>query len=410
MLRQISQNSIMSEAQYSVNHPPCQACPKRGCSHTTPPFKRSKARHPVSFEADRWSCKKSSAALPQDQNLTTASIAFSDFGNEVSTNLTTFEAGSLNWDNDFFGLGGSPLSPDLPAYFTDSPSNSGFTPSTTLPPRQPDGFSVNVGDDSFDQFPQNLNLKSAFASPQEALQGVGPCSKHRKSCMVSALKILETLHVPPSVCPFTDVKSLNPVSLQPRTTEFVLSTNREIIRLILHMLECTCFTSLQLQLVLASICSKLIVWYRAIVPNSYGFLDDSMTGSESGAERVLHQPVTLGKYSIDATLEHKVRAQVVLSELRHVEALVKAISRRVRQGKHDNPWNVAVGEGRSRSTSPSRSERPNETETSRVIHKCLIDFLQIKLQKAKANINLVLHDGPAPVDESIASFDMDRQK
>lgn len=401
----------MSEAQCRVHRSPLQACLQRGCTDTKPPFKRLKVRHPVSFEADQCSYKESSAALPQDQT------QLLDYENEVSTNSIIFEAGNLDWDQDFFGLGNLPLSPDLSAFgLADSLSDSGlglgFTPNTTLPPPQTEteSFSINVGkpDHPFDhlRFPPNLNLnfKSALASPQdqEALQGIGPCSKHKKSCIVSALKILETLHVAPSS---TAVKSLTPVSLPPRTTEFVLSTNREIIRLILHMLECTCVTSLQLQLVLANICGKLIVWYRAIVPNSYGFLDGPIAGSESTAERVLHQPVMLGQYTIDATLEHKVRAQVVLSELRHVEALIKAISKRVRQGKHDNPWNVAVGEGRSRSIA-SRSERRNETETSRVIHKCLIDFLLIKLQTAKANINLLSNDGPASVDESVASFDM----
>lgn len=382
----------MSETQPTVLQSPCQACLQRRCSHTNPPFKRLKASHPISFEAGRRSCKSSSAALSRDPNLTTASVEFSDFGN---ANSTTFEVGNLDWDNDFFDLGGSPSSPDLPVYLAGNLSDSAFTPNETLPPRPTDKSSGNVGNRSLDQFAPNLDFKSALAGPQEALQGIGSCSKHRKSCMISALKILETLHVASSVCPSTGAKSLNSVSLQPRTTEFVLSTNREIIRLILHMLECTCIMSLQLQLVLASICGKLIVWYRAIVPHSYGFLD------ESHAERVLHQPVTLGWYTIDTTLEHKVRAQVVLSELRHVEALIKAISRRVRHGKHDHPCNVAIEEGRSRSASPSRLERPQETETPRVIHKCLIDFLHVKLQAAKASINLISHDGPTSLDEPV---------
>ncbi|KAL9126603.1 MAG: hypothetical protein Q9175_007892 [Cornicularia normoerica] len=123
-------------------------------------------------------------------------------------------------------------------------------------------------------------------------------------------------------------------------TDYVLSTNREAVRLIFNILEYTCSSSSQVQLVLTIICGKLIAWYRAMVRNRcenssimLSAVDKHNFNHEDHTERVLHQPITIDEYSINVTLEYKIRAQVIFDELQHVEALTKGLSQRVKETK-----------------------------------------------------------------------------
>lgn len=225
--------------------------------------------------------------------------------------------------------------------------------------------------------------------PQDLLKGIETCSESRRTCMTSALRILQALHIPPSAClSLADHISVSPASRQPRKTDSVLSTNRDVVRLMAEMLKCSCLCSSQIQLVLTIICGKLIAWYRAIIHNSpddhpSACMDTDVQtpahpdGTLNAAigmhnERILHQPITVGEYSLDIGLESKIRAQVVSSELQQLEALVANFSGRI-QEEDPNGHNF----GRTNGTmSPSA--------LSSALNARLTTFLQKKLRNAKA--------------------------
>ncbi|KAI4123051.1 MAG: hypothetical protein LQ338_005475 [Usnochroma carphineum] len=146
---------------------------------------------------------------------------------------------------------------------------------------------------------------------------------------------------------------------------------------------------------------KLIVWYRAMIPNTYAYLDDSNTSLEENAERVLHQLITVGEYAVDNRLEPRIRAEIVLGELQHVEALIKNLARCLQERKYVSRWNAAAASGGNRPTSPSKPMGPNETAAAGAIHKRLTEFLHDKLQVGRAGIHAMVDRGHDPTDLSV---------
>lgn len=324
-------------------------------------------------------------------------------GGSVSQNLLANpeveDAG--NWDSDCFGLCSSPL-PSGPFPSTTAEwSDPALKHDGMLSIESADDFSNQIGDHLLDLFRTNSDFDSSLQDRKGALQDIEPCSKHKSSCMVSALKILRTLHTAPSTCSSAGTESPELGSSQPRTTGCVLSANREVIRLVSNMLKCSCFASIQLQLILTVICSKLIVWYRAMIPNTYAYLDDSNTSLEENAERVLHQLITVGEYAVDNRLEPRIRAEIVLGELQHVEALIKNLARCLQERKYVSRWNAAAASGGNRPTSPSKPMGPNETAAAGAIHKRLTEFLHDKLQVGRAGIHAMVDRGHDPTDLSV---------
>lgn len=392
----------------------------------------------ISLEKDKRPYKESSIGLSQYQTPIIASIKSAKSGMDTSTKSNVFEAEDPNfdvmhvsrsnlrsskafepqchsgvsqnslanpdvedtydWGTDYFGLCSSLLPSSFPKCNTDKWSDPALKHDLTLPIELADDFPDQRGDHLSDLFPTNSGLNPAPPSSKGALQEIEPCSRHRRSCMVAALRVLQTLHTTPSTCSSAGAESPNLNSSQPRTTGSVLSTNREVIGLISNMLKCTCFASLQLQLILTVICGKLTVWYRAMIPNTYGSLDDPITSLEDNAERVVHQPITVGEYAMDNTLEQRVRAEVVFSELQHVEALIKDLARRLQERRHDGLWNAAAMSGRIGPISATKPVEPNETAAAGAIHKCLTEFLQKQLQVAKAGIDAIVNRRHEPMD------------
>jgi hypothetical protein len=195
----------------------------------------------------------------------------------------------------------------------------------------------------------------------------------------------------------------------------VLSTNREIVLSVSNILKCSCSSSSQVQLVLTLICGKLIAWYRAVIR-----ADDDVSDSPSSSssmvravvnnnlndkdltERVLHQPITVGEYSLDMALEGKLRAQIVFSELQQLEGLIERLSRRIQEARLGNLDTAAPA--RSANASAPRASAahvavdldyptpppPDETGLAEVTHPSLCSFLQKQLQVAKAETTQIL--------------------
>ena len=238
------------------------------------------------------------------------------------------------------------------------------------------------------------NYPSRARDLKGRLQDIEPCSNYTKACMVSALKILQELHMPPSMCLSAGVGGSDSDCPQPRMTDFVLSTNRKIIRLIVDILECTCSLSSQVQLVLTIICDKLTAWYRAIIRDDYNDFNNpasvldiqKTTSSESHVERVLHQPISIGDYSFDAPLENKIRAQMIFGELQHVESLITSLSKRVEESNFEKLANAVTAANES-------SRLTCNSKLAETIQRNQKSFLQERLQAAKTEVNVILDGG-----------------
>lgn len=239
----------------------------------------------------------------------------------------------------------------------------------------------------------------------DLLKGIETCSENRRSCMTSAIRILQTLHIPSSACLSFDGPSTSPASRQPRKTDSVLSTNRDIVRLMAEMIKCSCISSSQLQLVLIIICGKLIAWYRAIIRNSPDDHPDACTdmnvqtsthpdGTLNAAtgmtsERVLHQPFGVGEYSFDTSLESKIRAQVVSSELQQLEALVANLSGRIQEENPSGDNHNQVIRGHTRGKRSRSTSTIDPSGLSSAVHTSLTAFLHTQLKDAKAESNAI---------------------
>lgn len=209
-------------------------------------------------------------------------------------------------------------------------------------------------------------------------------SESTRTCMSSALKILQTLHIPPRTCLWACDKNSIANSRQPRMIDSVLAANKEIVGLVSDMLKCTCSSSSQMQLILTVICGKVMAWYRAMMrtdsnagdPPTIPSQADMDTHEEDQIERILHQPITVGCYSFGGTLENKIRTQVVFSELQHLETLVETLSSRI-QGANFGTTSTCSSGGTWGSDSGSLRQ---DADT---IRRSLSAFLRNQLQAAK---------------------------
>ncbi|KAF3399428.1 hypothetical protein DPV78_006496 [Talaromyces pinophilus] len=214
--------------------------------------------------------------------------------------------------------------------------------------------------------PPGLGLDDSFVEAVDGRKNVpvsnlfkeiDPCSPHARTCMRLSQRIFEVLHTPSPTCLSSEAWRLNgSLSSTPRMTDSVLSNNQQVIRATFGILNCSCSSNFHIQLVLLIICAKLVAWYRALVhatsagDHHSSTLVDTQTlisppissvitnGSyftshqnnthmslDDRSELVVNRPITMGGYVIDASLENKLRAQVILSEIPHLESLIKSV-------------------------------------------------------------------------------------
>ena len=303
---------------------------------------------------------------------------------------------------DLFGLSGSLLSSNFLAglpeewpdtVFGDLMSNQRFGEKST---------------ETAEQSPNASHRHSVLSSPQKVKQAMTPCSKEERTCMPSALKILRTLQTVPPICFSAGTAHLDSATLTQRTTEYVLCSNREASQKISEMSKCSCLESPQMQLVIVTICHKLIVWYRAMLKSNCNMLDHCSQRSSGFhtdipnhadmSEHILHQPITVGNYAIDNNLQPKIWAQVVFGELRYLEASIRSLSRCL-----DSTPSIANLRRASESSLPGL----DRSKTTAAISHHLIRFLDEQLQTAKADINAVLDSRAEGIDESGQSAGLD---
>ncbi|KAM0795924.1 hypothetical protein BDR22DRAFT_869489 [Usnea florida] len=333
-------------------------------------------------------------------------------GHDVSPQDATYDAMGDDTSHDsvdFFDLSGSLLSSNLLAGVPEAWSDTIRGGDLTLSNTSFGGTATRTAEQS----PSASHQRSVNSSPQWIKQAIAPCSKEARTCMPSALKVLRTLQIVPPICFSAGTTHLDSAAFTRRTTDYILCSNREASQRISKIFKCSCLGSLQMQLVVATICHKLIVWYRAMLKNSCNLLEhysqrfsgfpSSISDHAEVSEHILYQPVTVGSYTIDINLQPKIWAQVVFGELRNLEAFIGNFSSCL-----DSTSNLPNLRRASSSSVPGL----DRSKTTAAIRHHLIGFVDEQLQAAKADINAVLNSRPESMDNpgQKAGLDILRQE
>ncbi|KAH8691646.1 hypothetical protein BGW36DRAFT_432194 [Talaromyces proteolyticus] len=192
------------------------------------------------------------------------------------------------------------------------------------------------------------------------LKAIQPCTNQTESCMTQALKIFKNLHVPSTLCLSVCGKVPSATMSSPQTTDSILTANRQAIQAVSRIVNCTCSLNVPMQLVLVAIYNKLVVWYNALLPvncnndpfpsrssplaahssgtkgstNSIPTFDQD-DNREDYSKFVVNQPLLMGEYVFEPSLENKLRVQVVQSELKMMNYLRKILHERIQETRLD---------------------------------------------------------------------------
>lgn len=233
-------------------------------------------------------------------------------------------------DNDPFSYSGATSNEGTDSYMDNYNVDFG----ALLTPASLEGIDALMGGLYQDHAPTEATTTSeASTSAPLAAACSNHCADKPQDCMSLAINTLQSLHMAPSTCSLaSNSPGRGAFSLDP-TIEHVLATNRAVLDSVSVILSCYCSLNAQLALVLTLIGSKLIAWYRAILQNEdqkgdrNWLVNSTLNSPGMMAERVLHLPVTVGKYNMEGADKGKMRAQLVLSELRHVVRLVEQLAK-----------------------------------------------------------------------------------
>ncbi|KAJ5661124.1 uncharacterized protein N7484_000496 [Penicillium longicatenatum] len=182
-------------------------------------------------------------------------------------------------------------------------------------------------------------LHTPFLTPPPTASTPSCLAEHRTSCIITATHYLRTLHIRQTSCLFRNQQAFTDQEIdehEPRMSGSVLKCNKEAGMSVCRMLQCACALRPQNQLLLASICSRLIVWYQAMIracfPRRMGSGSNGRLEESVLAEKVVHEAVTIGDHMVDnPALGWNIQSQVILGELGHLQRLVDTISVRIRQ-------------------------------------------------------------------------------
>ncbi len=263
----------------------------------------------------------------------------------------------------------------LPSYSSSPSSSSSSSPS---PP-----------------FPVAAEIKPHDAGQ---VQQVSQCrsQRHRsEKCITAALHALTTLHIAQSAC--LSAHQETPTVQQARKMETVLSANKDTIARMGSILACSCSTKSPVQLLLLSICGNLIAWSDAMISADPDQGDDPFSSAcalpagspaHTPKVRVLPQPITIGQHQIGGKLGRALHAQVMAGELRVLEGLVDALSRRFCQASGSDgasgttpPTHMRNVGGRA-AVSPSLQSKG----LSNNVHRHIVSLLRTRLENTRARI------------------------
>ncbi|KAJ5709259.1 hypothetical protein N7493_010593 [Penicillium malachiteum] len=163
------------------------------------------------------------------------------------------------------------------------------------------------------------------------------------SCILTATKSLRLLHTRKTTCLCHNKHGGNNAE-PPRMSGSVLKDNKEAGMSVCRMLQCACVLRPQNQLLLATICSRLIVWYQTMIQTCFPHHgSNGLDGHKPISEKVSHQTVTIGDHTVDnLALGSNIQAMVILGELNHLQRLVNTLSVRIQQTETLNSSGLAV--------------------------------------------------------------------
>jgi hypothetical protein len=224
-----------------------------------------------------------------------------------------------------------------------------------------------------------------------------------ESCLTAALRTLTTLHVAHSACLSAHQEA--PTVQQARTMETVLSTNKDVVAGMAPILACSCSGKSLVQLLLSIVCGNLIAWNSAMISADLEQGDpfDGRRSTFSSAcslssgpaqaprARVLPQPITIGQHQINGSLGQALRAQVMAGELRVLEGLVDALSRRFCEASRSDGASSTSPATHMRNVN-GRAATSRDTPSlqskglSNVVHRNITSSLRTRLQITRAKI------------------------
>jgi hypothetical protein len=189
--------------------------------------------------------------------------------------------------------------------------------------------------------------------------------------------------------------------------ETVLSTNKDVVASMAPILACSCSGKSLVQLLLLSVCGNLIAWNSAMIsadlePGQVDPFSHAGSGSLSAGPgqpvpraRVLPQPITIGQHQISGKLGRALHAQVMAGELRILEGLVDALSRRLCEASRSDGGAGASSASPAahsrnlsgRGATTSRDATPSQSKPlSHVVHRHIISSLRTRLENTRARI------------------------
>ncbi|KAH8694994.1 hypothetical protein BGW36DRAFT_452827 [Talaromyces proteolyticus] len=212
-------------------------------------------------------------------------------------------------------------------------------------------------------------------------------------CFALAQQTLKLLHIPSTACISTVEKAVSPVGRLkqngPRLTGSALTKNTEAIRSLSRIIHCSCSSKPQLQLVVTTICNKLIKWYRALVrseqnqnhshessrPPSSSQNRSRGDSKEPPREKVLRQTVTIGTYALDDPIGTQTMVNLVLAHLQELGSLIAIFSQRINDSNSKPILATHLGE-----PSPPMSE---DDDPMALVRDRLVNYLAHQLQKVR---------------------------
>ncbi|KAJ5520275.1 hypothetical protein N7463_000728 [Penicillium fimorum] len=196
------------------------------------------------------------------------------------------------------------------------------------------------------------SLKTPVLTPPLPTTLTSSCiAESRPPCIITATQNLRLLHIRQNSCLSLRNRRSSSGSQDgngpepARMSGSVLKDNKDAGMSVCRMLQCGCALRPQNQVLLALLCSRLAVWYRAMIRACFSRRSSSSAdGKEyldehkSSPEKVIHQAVTIGDHTIDNfSLDWDIQARVMLKELAHLQRLVDTLSARIKQTGTSNP-------------------------------------------------------------------------